>query len=211
MGRAKFFSLKTAGLRQKPQRTSLRKMAMRLCLQESGKSAIKAVKTVPVDIVLLDLVLPDMSGNDVCRWLKLNEDTKGIPIIMLTVKGEVTDKVAGLEAGADDYLPKPYNNVELNARIYACLRTKALQDELKQKNLQLQNLLKQVEIMAITDQLTEIYNRRQVETILQKEFRTATRYKTPVSCMIIDIDHFKAVNDAFGHHAGDAVLKETAK
>ena len=211
MGRAKILLVEDSRTQAETAKDFLEKNGYEVMLAESGKAAIKAVKTVPVDIVLLDLVLPDMSGNDVCRWLKLNEDTKGIPIIMLTVKGEVTDKVAGLEAGADDYLPKPYNNVELNARIYACLRTKALQDELKQKNLQLQNLLKQVEIMAITDQLTEIYNRRQVETILQKEFRTATRYKTPVSCMIIDIDHFKAVNDAFGHHAGDAVLKEIAK
>ncbi|MBI1810570.1 MAG: diguanylate cyclase, partial [Nitrospirae bacterium] len=169
------------------------------------------VKTTSVDIILLDLELPDMSGNEVCRWLKQSEDTKGIPIIMLTVKGEVTDKVAGLEAGADDYLPKPYNNVELNARIYSCLRTKALQDELRQKNLQLQNLLKQLEIMAITDQLTGLYNRRHLETILKEEFKRTFRYKTPLTCMMIDIDHFKTINDTFGHHAGDAVLKETAK
>ena len=211
MGRAKILLVEDSRTQAETAKDFLEKNGYEVMLAESGKAAIKAVKTVPVDILLLDLELPDMSGNDVCRWLKLNEDTKGIPIIMLTVKNDVKDKVAGLEAGADDYLPKPYNNVELNARIYSCLRTKALQDELKQKNLQLQNLLKQVEIMAITDQLTEIYNRRQVETILQKEFRTATRYKTPVSCMIIDIDHFKAVNDAFGHHAGDAVLKEIAK
>ncbi|MBT9537506.1 MAG: diguanylate cyclase, partial [Nitrospirae bacterium] len=149
--------------------------------------------------------------NEVCRWLKLNEDTKGIPIIMLTVKKDVKDKVAGLEAGADDYLPKPYNNVELNARIFACLRTKALQDELKQKNHQLEELLKRLEIMAITDSLTGLYNRRHLETILKEEFKRTFRYKTPLTCMMIDIDHFKAVNDAFGHHAGDAVLKETAK
>ena len=90
-------------------------------------------------------------------------------------------------------------------------RTKALQDELKQKNLQLQNLLKQVEIMAITDSLTGLYNRRHLGIILKEEFKRTFRYKTPISCMIIDIDHFKAVNDASGHHTGDAVLKEIAK
>ncbi|MDP2279553.1 MAG: GGDEF domain-containing protein, partial [Nitrospirota bacterium] len=100
---------------------------------------------------------------------------------------------------------------ELNARIYACLRTKALQDELRQKNLQLQNLLKQVEFMAITDQLTGLYNRRHLEIILKEEFKRTFRYKTPLTCMMIDIDHFKRINDAFGHNAGDAVLKETAK
>jgi len=178
---------------------------------EDGKSAIKEVKTNHVDIVLLDLVLPDMSGNEICRWLKLNDDTKGIPIIMLTVKDAVTDKVAGLEAGADDYLPKPYNNVELNARIYAALRTKALQDELRQKNRQLQDLLKQVEIMAITDPLTGLYNRRYAASMLEKEFAQALRYETSLACLMLDIDHFKNINDAFGHQAGDSVLKETAE
>lgn len=178
---------------------------------EDGKTAIKAAKTNSVDIILLDLVLPDMSGNDVCRWLKLNKDTKGVPIIMLTIKGAVTDKVAGLEAGADDYLPKPYNEIELNARIYASLRTKALQDELRQKNSQLEDLLKQVEFLAITDQLTGIYNRRYLETILQKEFERVMRYKTPLACLMIDIDHFKRINDMFGHHTGDMVLKKTAQ
>jgi len=177
---------------------------------EDGKSAIKIAKTNNVDIVLLDLVLPDISGNEVCRWLKINEDTRGIPIIMLTVKDAVTDKVAGLEAGADDYLPKPYSEIELNARIYACLRTKALQDELRQKNRQLEDLLKQVEIMAITDQLTGLYNRRRLVTILGKEFRRTKRYKTSLTCMMIDIDHFKRINDMFGHHAGDMVIKEIA-
>lgn len=211
MGRARILLVEDSRAQAETARDFLEKNGYEVILAENGKTAIKAVKTSAVDIILLDLELPDMSGNEVCRWLKLNEDTKGIPIIMLTGKYDVKDKVAGLEAGADDYLSKPYDNVELNARIFACLRTKALQDELKQKNLQLQNLLKQVEIMAITDQLTGIYNRRQVETILQKEFRTASRYKTPVSCIMIDIDHFKTINDAFGHHAGDAVLKEIAK
>ncbi len=178
---------------------------------DSGKAAIKASKSRPIDIILLDLVLPDINGNEICRWLKKNEDTRGIPIIMLTVKDAINDKVAGLEAGADDFLPKPYNEIELNARIYASLRTKALQDELKEKNHQLEKLLKRVEVMAITDQLTNIYNRRRFLDILEKEFRRAKRYKTSLSCMMIDIDHFKRINDMFGHHTGDIVIRETAR
>ena len=211
MGRAKILLVEDSKSQAKTAKDFLEKNGYEVMLAENGKAAIKAVKTTSVDIILLDLVLPDMSGNEVCRWLKLNEDTKGIPIIMLTVKDDVKDKVAGLEAGADDYLLKPYNNGELNARIFACLRTKALQDELKQKNHQLEELLKRLEIMAITDSLTGLYNRRHLETILKEEFKRTFRYKTPLTCMMIDIDNFKAVNDAFGHHAGDAVLKETAK
>src|SRR3990172_3496819 len=129
---------------------------------QDGASAMKAAKTQNIDVILLDLVLPDINGNEVCRWLKLSQDTKAIPIIMLTVKGTTDDKVKGLEAGADDYLPKPYSEVELNARIYSCLRTKALQDELRQKNRQLEDMLMRVETLAVMDPLTNLFNRRRV-------------------------------------------------
>lgn len=178
---------------------------------ENGASAIKIAKTVPIDLILLDLILPDISGHEVCRWLRLNQDTKGIPIIMLTVKTNINDKIAGLEAGADDFLPKPFDEAELNARIYASLRTKALQDELKERIRQLEDLLHKLEIMAITDHLTEIYNRRHFEEILKREFARATRYNLHLSCLMADIDHFKRINDTYGHGTGDTVLKEIAR
>jgi two-component system cell cycle response regulator len=181
-----------------------------ICVRD-GKSAIKMAKTQHVDLILLDLILPDINGNEVARWLKLNEDTKGIPIIVLTVKSSTIEKVAGLEAGADDYLPKPYNEIELNARIYACLRTKALQDELRQKNSQLEGVLLKVETLAITDSLTELFNRRHFGNTIEKEFNRTIRYQSPTSCLMIDIDYFKKINDEYGHRAGDLVLKEIAK
>jgi len=177
---------------------------------ETGKLAIKTAKTQPIDTIILDLVLPDLDGNEVCRWLKLNDDTKGIPIIILTVKDSTEEKVTGLESGADDYIPKPCNEIELNARIYACLRTKALQDELREKNRQLEDVLLRVEHLAITDPLTKLFNRRRFETALENEFKRTMRYGSPNSCLMIDIDHFKEINDEYGHHTGDVVLKETA-
>lgn len=195
----------------------LEKTGYEVIWAEDGKSAIKIARTTPIDLILLDLILPGISGSEVCRWLKQYEDTKGIPIIMLTIKGSVKDRVAGLEVGADDYLPKPYKEIELNARIYACLRTKILQDELKkknmeleQKNMQLNILNSKVEILSVTDHLTEVYNRRKFEDVLKKEFAKTVRYNTPVTCLIIDIDLFKRINDTYGHHIGDIVLKETA-
>ncbi len=179
-------------------------------LVDNGKSAINAAKSQPPDIVLLDVILPDITGYEVCRWLKLNSDTREIPIIMLTVKGSVSDKVTGLEAGADDYLPKPFDEIELNARIYACLRTKALQDELKQKNRQLEELLEKVKILASTDPLTKLSNRRHFEVVLENEFKRAARYNSPLACLMIDIDYFKKINDGYGHHTGDLVLHEIA-
>jgi len=178
---------------------------------EDGMSAFKAARTQKVDIVLLDLVLPDIDGNEVCRWLKLDQSTRGIPIIMLTAKHSVDDKVASLEAGADDYLPKPFDEDELNARIYARLRAKLQEEELKQKNRQLEDMLTRVEALAIMDSLTGLYNRRRFEFVLEGEFKRATRYHIPMSCLMIDIDHFKMVNDSFGHQGGDTVLREMAQ
>jgi two-component system, cell cycle response regulator len=178
---------------------------------DSGMSAIRIAKSEKVDIVLLDLVLPDIDGNEVCRWLKLNHDTVAIPIIMLTARGESRHKVAGLEAGADDYLQKPVDEDELNARIYVRLRAKSLQDELRLKNRQLEDMLTRVETLAIMDSLTGLFNRRRFETLLSNEFKKCQRYQHALSCMIIDIDHFKEVNDSFGHQAGDLVLREVAQ
>ena len=178
---------------------------------EDGKSAIKTVKSRDIDLIVLDFILPDMNGNEVCRWLKLNQDTKGIPIIMLTAQSSTTDKVASLTAGADDHLTKPYNESELNARIYACMRTKALQDELRTKNRQLEEVLSKVELLAITDPLTQLFNRRHFESVIESEFASTARYKSPASCLMIDVDHFKSVNDEFGHRSGDTVLKELSQ
>jgi two-component system, cell cycle response regulator len=175
---------------------------------ENGKSAIKAVKTQDIDLVVLDLVLPDINGNEVCRWLKLNQDTRGLPIIMLTAKSSTNDKITSLTAGADDHLSKPFNESELGARIYACLRTKALQDELRDKNRQLEEVLSKVEVLAITDPLTHLYNRRHFENLLENEFANTSRYKSPTTCIMIDVDYFKRVNDEYGHRTGDVVLKE---
>ena len=172
-------------------REFLEKNGYEVLLAEDGMSAFKAAKTERLDIILLDRILPDIEGSDICRWLKLDQITRGIPIIMLTEKDSIPDKVGGLEAGADDYLPKPFDENELNARIYAQLRMKAQQDELKQKNQQLEDMLTRVESLAIMDPLTGIYNRRRFETIFNSEFKRAMRYQLPLSLLMIDIDHFK--------------------
>jgi diguanylate cyclase (GGDEF)-like protein len=178
---------------------------------EDGISAIKTARTKKIDIVLLDLVLPDIDGNEVCRWMKMDHNTRSIPIIMLTAKDTVIDKVTSLEAGADDYLPKPFDENELNARIYVRLRTKIQEDELKQKNRQLEDMLTRVEALAIMDSLTGLYNRRRFEVVLDGEFKRAARYRNPLSCLMIDIDYFKRVNDSCGHQGGDTVLREMAQ
>ncbi len=208
---AKILFVEDSKTQGKGIKTFLEKEGYDVTWVEDGRSAIRVAKTEPLDIILLDLILPDLNGHEVCRWLRMNESTRGIPIIMLTSKDAVSDKVNGLQAGADDYIPKPFDEVELNARIYACLRTKSLQDELKQKNRQLEGLLEKVEVLAITDPLTKLFNRRRFESVLEKEMKRTKRYGTPLTCMMIDIDHFKKINDKYGHHVGDIVLHDIAE
>jgi diguanylate cyclase (GGDEF)-like protein len=211
MAKAKILVVEDSNTQAGVTKEFLEKYGYEVLRAKDGASAIKATKTASVDVILLDLMLPDISGNEVCRWLKMNNETRGIPIIMLTVRSSIEDKVAGLEAGADDYLPKPYNETELNARIYAALRTKSLQDELRRKNRQMEELLARVESLAVTDPLTELYNRRRLEVVLEKELKEVKRYGHTVSCLMMDIDHFKVVNDLYGHKAGDSVLREIAR
>jgi diguanylate cyclase (GGDEF)-like protein len=175
-----------------------------------GKSAIKELSTTPFDVALLDLELPDMHGTKLCQWIKENDATKRICVLIVTAKDSLGEKVLGLEAGASDYLLKPYNEVELQARIRTCLRTQALQDELEEKNRKLEELIAEAEKLAITDALTGLYNRRHMVNVLEQEFNRVQRYEEPLSCLVIDVDHFKRVNDTMGHAIGDIVLKGIA-
>ena len=154
------------------------------------------------------MVLPDKDSYEICRYIKQDESIRNIPVIMLTAKSGIGDKVKGLNIGADDYLPKPFNEEELLAKINAFLRVKRLQDELQGKNQQLEDLLKKVKLMAITDEGTGLYNRSHFMGLMDKEFSRAVRFNFPLACMMLDIDHFKQINDAYGHLAGDSVLKE---
>ncbi len=211
MVKAKVLVVEDDSVQASATKEVLTKVGYEVLWAEDGINAIKIIKTERPDLILLDVMLPGMDGYEICRWLKIEETTKGIPIIMLTAKKDLSDKISGLHIGADDYLPKPYNELELNARIYALLRTKALQDELIQKNRQLEELLQRVNYMAITDSLTSLYNRRYFHDVLSGEFERSRRYSTPFSLVMLDIDDFKRINDDFGHSVGDSVLREVAK
>lgn len=172
----------------------------------SGIEGLKLARTANPDLVVLDVVMQDMDGLSVCRWLKMSPETKDTPVIMLTVRGEVQARVEGLHVGADDYLAKPFADEELEARIFAALRVKASEVELRQRNTELQSMLHHVEALAITDPLTGLFNRRRFEDVLRREFAVTRRYGTPLCCLMLDIDHFKRINDLYGHDAGDKVL-----
>jgi PleD family two-component response regulator len=135
-----------------------------------GVDALKAIKRDPPDVVILDVLLEDLDGHGVCRWLRLTQNTRDIIVIMLTVKSEVKERVEGLHVGADDYLPKPYDDDELEARIYAGLRSRVARQELRKRNTELEALIVQTEHLAATDPLTGIANRRRFVDILKREF-----------------------------------------
>jgi two-component system, cell cycle response regulator len=169
-----------------------------------GKDAIRKVRAEAPDLILLDKILPDMDGLEVLRIIKARPDEEFIPVIMLSVKTDLDSKVAGLRIGADDFLSKPFAEAEILARCAAMLRIKSLQDQLRRTQRKLAE-------QAITDELTGLKNRRAFDERIEEEFRRAQRYSDPVSLIMVDLDHFKDVNDRFGHPFGDVVLRGAAE
>ncbi|HET9597447.1 MAG TPA: diguanylate cyclase [Anaeromyxobacteraceae bacterium] len=175
-----------------------------VAVAQDGREAIRRVRSEPPDLVLLDMILPDMDGLEVLRVIKARSEEHFVPVILLSVKSDLDSRVAGLRIGADDFLAKPFADAEIQARAAAMLRIKSLQDQLRAAKGQLEKL-------SVTDGLTGLYNHRHFQERLAEEFRRSQRYADPVSLIMLDLDHFKAVNDRFGHPFGDRVLRETAE
>jgi two-component system cell cycle response regulator len=190
---------------------SLERVGYTVLWARSGVEGLKLARAESPDVILLDVVMDDIDGFSVCRWLKMHADTRDIPVIMLTVKGELEYRIEGLNVGANDYLPKPFADGELEARVFAALRIRTAQAELKARNQQLEAMLHRVEALAITDPLTGLFNRRRFTDVLKREFAVTQRYGNSLSCVMVDLDHFKRINDTHGHEAGDQVLKEVAR
>jgi diguanylate cyclase (GGDEF)-like protein len=168
-----------------------------------GREAIRKVRTGAPDLVLLDMVLPDMSGLEVLRLIKPADEALFLPVIIQSSKSDVDSKVEGLRIGAHDFLVKPFAEQELVARCATMLRIKHLQERLRDAQ-------RKLEEQSITDALTGLKNRRFFDERLLEEFKRAQRYGDTLSLIMIDLDHFKDVNDAHGHQAGDVVLREAA-
>ena len=169
-----------------------------------GDEALAVVEQEAPDLILLDVMMPRVDGFEVARRIKENRELPFIPIIMQTALETTEDKVEGLDAGADDYITKPINFAELEARVKSLLRIKALQEELERANAKLLR-------MSQTDGLTGVDNRRHAEERLTEMFEHATRLAEPMAVVMCDVDHFKRVNDTYGHQAGDTVLRQVAE
>ncbi|MCH7755117.1 diguanylate cyclase [candidate division KSB1 bacterium] len=178
---------------------------------KDGHDAMKAVKEHQPDLILLDVMMPKMNGFKVCEAIKSDDATKFIPVILVTALNELEDKVKGMNSGADDFLAKPFNKLELLVRVRSLLRIKHLHDELQEKVIELQRTKEELRQLAITDGLTGLYNYRYFKEQLLQELKRAQRHSLNISVVMIDIDHFKQYNDKNGHPAGDVVLKDIAR
>lgn len=177
----------------------------------NGEEALAKVQADPPQLILLDVMMPLMDGYEVSRRIKNDDALPYIPIILVTARDSTQDKVEGLDAGADDYLTKPINFPELEARVRSMLRIKRLSDELDQKNRELEDANRRLRKLSITDGLTELFNHRHVHELLHEEFERSKRSGEPMSVAMLDLDKFKQVNDTYGHPTGDVILYETAR
>jgi len=171
---------------------------------QDGIEGFKTLTAVRVDLIICDLEMPRMDGFKFISLLGSREHLRDIPVIMLTGREDQDLKIKGLEQGAVDYVTKPFDAGELVARVRVQQKIKALQDELRRSNEMLKEL-------SNTDYLTHLYNRRFIMDALENEFQRIRRKGGHLSLIIADIDHFKRVNDTYGHQQGDMVLVELAR
>lgn len=178
---------------RKTVKRHLKKANYKVIEAGNGKEALAMIEENTPNLVLLDVMMPEMNGFEVCRTLRQDFRNKSIYIIILSAKGKTEEKVQGLEFGADDYVTKPFDPKELMARINTGLRS---MEDKKQ---------------ASVDTLTGLYNRYFFNNFFSQEMERASRYNLPFSLILIDLDFFKKVNDTYGHDVGDQVLQQASE
>lgn len=174
-----------------------------LCAND-GLRGLVLLKQEPIDLVLCDVVMPNVDGFKLLKLVRDQSAFDDVPIILLTGEEHVREKVRGFALGAADYVTKPFDHEELCARVRVHLKVRALKAELKEKNARLETLVRE-------DPLTGLKNRRAFDELLLHHFQQAERYRAPLALAMVDIDHFKLINDRFGHPVGDKILRAVAQ
>ncbi|GMU43134.1 MAG: diguanylate cyclase [Xanthomonadales bacterium] len=167
-----------------------------VAMATDGSQAIALCQRRPPDLVLLDVVMPGIDGFEVCKRLKADSATRDVPVIFVTARDSTEDETQGLEVGAVDFITKPVNPPVVRARVRTHVELKRQADFLRS--------------MAFNDGLTGVANRRWFDERLQVEWLRCRRNKLPLSLILLDLDHFKAYNDHYGHQAGDDCLRAVA-
>lgn len=183
----------------------------------SGRRAIATARTYPIDLVLLDVDMPEMNGYEVCSELKAHRSTREVPVIFVSALDAAIDKVAAFAVGGADYITKPFQVAEVMARIEYQLRLARLTRDLARKKAELEDANRQLAIanvrlraLSYMDGLTGVANRRRFDEALEEACAEASESGTSLSLVLIDLDHFKRLNDTRGHHAGDEALRAVA-
>ena len=175
----------------------LQKEGYRVVPAANGVEALAKLEKEPVQVILSDVMMPKMDGFELMRKIRSNPLFKNVYIILITARIQERDRVQGLDLGADDYITKPFSFSELLARVRVGSRVVQYQQHLEHQ--------------ALVDSLTGLFNRGAFERKMEEEFERAQRYRHPLSVLLLDVDNFKAVNDTYGHHWGDEVLKKIAE
>ncbi len=168
-----------------------------------GETALSRAQDGDIDLVLLDVMMPGKDGFEVCRELKSNDKTRNISVIFVTARGEVEDVTSGFEMGAVDYVSKPFDIPVIVARVNSAVRSKILNDELRERNFLLRDF-------TYTDEVTGLRNRRFFEERLDEEMEKARRYGAPLTCLALDIDEFESIRAKVGDESAHDVLADVA-
>lgn len=176
----------------------------------NGSEAVEKAESALPDLVILDVMMPEMDGMEACRRIKENEATRDIPVIFLSARDETDMKVSGLTLGANDYISKPFKAEELLARVSVAIRLKQERDRLRMNAEEAHERAEVAQERAMTDPLTGLLNRYGLQHVLAREHAESRRYTRPLSCLMVDLDNFKKVNDTYGHAIGDLALQQIA-
>lgn len=189
----------------------LNHFACELQICSSGKEALAALEVEVPDLILLDVMMPELDGYAVCEQIRQERDWQEIPILFLTAKSDTEDILKGFQIGGNDYVTKPFNEAILMARIKNLLDAKKARDALKIANQEMRSLVAQLAEASATDPLTGLLNRRAMTDRLNEEIGRYARHGHSFALIMADIDFFKKVNDQYGHDGGDHVLKSIAQ
>ena len=183
----------------------------------SSVEALHLFRSESPKLIVSDLEMSGMDGYELCQIIRSSETIGCVYIIILSGHSDKERILKAFEVGADDFLAKPFDHHELIARINAGMRIVRLEEQLASDrlaihkgNAELMVLNEKLHAMAITDELTGLVNRREAIRLLEEQWNIIQGHRQPLSCFMLDIDHFKDINDTYGHEAGDTVLRETS-
>jgi diguanylate cyclase (GGDEF)-like protein/PAS domain S-box-containing protein len=189
----------------------------RVAVAMDGVEGLEKAKTLHPNLILSDQIMPRQNGLDLLKEIRNTPELSSTPVIFLTARSGMEARIESLDAGADDYISKPFDERELLARVRNLLRTHAAEQQLTVLNRQLQQQKQQLEkvnlalqYLATYDSLTEVRNRRFFNDYMDTEWRRLAREEAPLSLIMCDIDYFKLYNDTYGHQAGDECLRQVA-